>query len=80
MLGFGQVNSQVCSQRNTADDGIDSINVTTEFLVTLFIYDSPQRWGSYMKGHGAQKLGRRQETAPLGTKAEATPDKGSSLM
>lgn len=33
-----------------------------------------------MKGHGAQKLGRQQETASLGTKAEATPDKGSSLM
>lgn len=33
-----------------------------------------------MKGHGAQKLGRQQETAPLGTKAEATPDKGSSLV
>lgn len=77
---LAQVNSQACSQRNTADEGMGSINLTTELLVTLFIYYSPKRRGSYMKGHGAQKLGRQQETASLGTKAEVTPDMGSSLM
>lgn len=78
---LAQVNySQACSQGNIAHEGMGSINLTTELLVTLFIYYSTKRRGSYMKGHGAQKLGRQQETASLGTKAEVTPDMGSSLM